>query len=110
MSDYKLPELPSDEELGITKEDKEKYKDEGPGEGGLSKAELLALLGDSPSGGAKGGKGGDGKGGKKKDKEKPPTDAKGAAPKTEAPRASRRGPLTLGLLVAMVALTASRLG
>jgi hypothetical protein len=27
MADYKLPELPSDDELGITKEDRERYEE-----------------------------------------------------------------------------------
>jgi hypothetical protein len=108
MSDYKLPELPSDEELGITKEDREQYADQAPGEGELSKTELLALLGDAPASGGKGGKPGSGR--DKKNKEK--KDAAGKAPAQAAdeptPRKRGRGPLTAALLVALVALSGSR--
>jgi hypothetical protein len=48
MSDYDFPELPSDDELGITEEDRKKYgedlADDGPE---LSDKELAALLGDA---------------------------------------------------------------
>ena len=48
MADYDLPELPSDEELGITEEDREKYgdaiEDDGPE---LSNEEMAMLLGGS---------------------------------------------------------------
>ena len=46
MSDFKLPELPSDDELGITKEDLEKYG--GDDEPEMSPEEMAALLGESP--------------------------------------------------------------
>lgn len=50
MSDFDLPDLPSDEELGITDEDKEKYGDELPDDGPeLSEEEVAALLGGSAS-------------------------------------------------------------
>lgn len=46
MSDYDFPELPSDEELGITDEDREKYADQvGDDSPEMSEAELAALLG-----------------------------------------------------------------
>jgi hypothetical protein len=106
MADFKLPELPSDDELGITKEDRERYGDEAGGTGdevGLSKEELLALLGDEPAKPAA-------KGPKKKD-EKPPKEAPadGGGPTAPAAgRSGRRGPLTLALLVVLVALSSSR--
>jgi hypothetical protein len=108
MADYKLPELPSDDELGITKEDRERYGDAAGGkdeEVGLSKEELLALLGDEP---AKPG----GKGPRKKDAppakatKTPAGDAGGAL--APAARSGRRGPLTLALLLLMVGLSSSR--
>lgn len=50
MSDFDFPELPSDEELGITKEDREAYEEEvGADDPEMSAAELAALLGDTPS-------------------------------------------------------------
>jgi hypothetical protein len=108
MADYKLPELPSDDELGITKEDRERYGDDASGRGeqvGLSKEELLALLGDEP---AKPGA----RDPKKKDAKSPqsakaPPGDTGGAP-APAARSGRRGPLTLALLVLMVALSSSR--
>ena len=46
MSDYDFPELPSDEELGITEEDRKKYEEDLPDDGPeMSDAELAALLG-----------------------------------------------------------------
>jgi hypothetical protein len=105
MADYKLPELPSDEELGITKEDRERY-DKGPTEGELSKDELLALLGEAPA------KPKAGKSDKKKDPKAGPSP--GEAPSTTSTSSTagatgrRRGPLTLVLLVVAAALTSSR--
>ena len=50
MSDYDFPELPSDEELGITDADREEYeKDLGDDRPEMSDAELAALLGESPA-------------------------------------------------------------
>jgi hypothetical protein len=47
MSDYDFPELPSDEELGITDEDREKYGEDLPADGPeMSDAKLAALLGE----------------------------------------------------------------
>ncbi len=47
MTDYKIPELPSDDELGISKKDLEEYsRNEKPE---LSEKEMTALLGEAPS-------------------------------------------------------------
>ncbi len=99
MADFKIPELPSDDELGITKEDRERY-DEGPSEGEMSKAELLALLGDEPSkpGAKKPTKGG-GENGPRK------SSAPAAA---TVGRRGRRGPVTLFLLLGMAVIATSR--
>jgi hypothetical protein len=110
MSDYKLPELPSDEELGITKKDRERYADQLPAdEGEMSKSELLALLGDSPAGSGKGG-------GKDKKKDKKPEgkgksapSAGGAAPASEGPRGRSRGVLTLFALLVVAVGSSGRL-
>jgi hypothetical protein len=49
MSDWKLPDLPSDEELGITDEDREKYGEELPSDGPeFSEEEMAALFGEAP--------------------------------------------------------------
>jgi hypothetical protein len=51
MSDYKIPDLPSDDDLGITDEDREFLKKElGEDSPEISDAELRALLGDEPAG------------------------------------------------------------
>ena len=111
MANYKLPELPSDDELGITKEDRE-LADEGPYEGELTGEELLALLEDTP-GGAKGGAK-DSKA-KKKDKKKKEKGAKEpAAPESapavaEGPRSRWRGVLTAVALLAMAVVGSSRM-
>jgi hypothetical protein len=53
MSDFDFPELPSDDELGITDEDREQYAKDFPDDGPeMSDAELAALLGGSQTGGA----------------------------------------------------------
>ncbi len=50
MSDYNIPDLPSDEELGITKEDRENYGEElGADQPEMSDAERAALLGGTTS-------------------------------------------------------------
>lgn len=50
MSDYKLPDLPSDDDLGITDADREEYEKHFGDEGGeMSEAELASLLGESPA-------------------------------------------------------------
>jgi CheY-like chemotaxis protein len=49
MSKFNVPELPSDDELGITDEDRQQHEDElPPGPPELSAAEVEALLGPSP--------------------------------------------------------------
>jgi len=51
MSDYDFPDLPSDEELGITDEDREAYaKEFGDEPAEMSDTEMRALLGDAPAG------------------------------------------------------------
>lgn len=102
MADYKLPELPSDDELGITKEDRERYGDDaGSSEGGLSKDELLALLGEEPGKASS-------KGPQKGGKEPPPAGAEPPGRASVGGGAGRRGPLTMALLVLIVALSTSR--
>jgi hypothetical protein len=50
MSDYKFPELPSDDELGITDDDREQFAKDFPDDGQeMSDAELASLLGESPA-------------------------------------------------------------
>lgn len=50
MADFNLPELPSDEELGITDEDREHLEGELPDDGPeLSAEEMAALLGEVPT-------------------------------------------------------------
>jgi hypothetical protein len=104
MADYKLPELPSDDELGITKEDRERYGDEGSGEGEMSKEELLALLGDAPTK-PKGKK--DSKSNAKPGKSEKKPSAVETSGTAGAP-SRRRGAVTLALLVVMAALASSR--
>lgn len=49
MSDFEFPELPSDEELGITDEDRKALEEDGASDKPeMSDAELAALLGDTP--------------------------------------------------------------
>ena len=49
MSDYDLPDLPSDDDLGITDEDLEEYAQDFPDDGpAMSEEEMLALLGEVP--------------------------------------------------------------
>ena len=50
MSDNDLPDLPSDEELGITADDRERYEEDLPEERPeLSEEEMLAFLGETVS-------------------------------------------------------------
>ena len=50
MSDFEFPDLPSDEELGITDEDRDAYDKEFGNEApDTSDAEVAELLGDTPS-------------------------------------------------------------
>lgn len=48
MTDFDLPDLPSDKDLGITDEDHEFLKEMGEDRPEMSDAEMKALLGDSP--------------------------------------------------------------
>ena len=58
MSDYDFPELPSDDELGITDEDRKEYEKNLPDDGPeMNDAELAALLGEVPGGRAAAGAG-----------------------------------------------------
>ena len=87
MSDYKLPELPSDEDLGIDEKDLEQYAEKSERE--LSPSELLAFLDDEP---------GTRDPGKAKAQRDEPARAQ---PKTsEPPRSRWKGPATLLVLAA----------
>lgn len=107
MSDFKIPDLPSDDDLGITKEDLEKYggDDDKPE---LSEAEMAALLGEAPRPApsapprAKAAPGG--KEAKAPPPKSPPPPKKAApAPgEPEGPRSRWRGP---AVAVALLALT-----
>lgn len=106
MTDYDLPDLPSDEELGITEEDRKEYEQEGEGAGAGGKAskKRKATKRGKPSGGSGAGEGdgtgaGDGGGG-------PPSG--GPAPLEPAP--TWRGPVTLLLLFALSLFASSRTG
>jgi len=107
MADYKLPELPSDDELGITDEDRDAFRKDMPSERPeLTPEELLALLSDAPTRPGTQKKGA-GKG------DKGPTPGAPAAPKVAAAPARRsrlRGPLTLALLVGVGLVSSSRTG
>jgi len=57
MSDFRIPELPSDEELGITDEDRESLEEDLPQDGPeLSAEEMAALLGETRASAPKRGK------------------------------------------------------
>jgi hypothetical protein len=110
MADYKLPELPSDDELGITKADREALgKDVPDDRPEMTPEELLALLDDTP--GPKGapkketGRGGRGPAGGA------PGETKAAAARPgQAPRGKLRGPVTLVLLMGVCLVSSSRTG
>jgi hypothetical protein len=101
MSDFKLPELPSDDELGITDEDLEELggeiSDDGPE---MSSDEMAALLGESST--------------------PAPEQAREGAPQAKGaarprvleggPRSRWRGPVTLALLLAVCVVSSSRTG
>jgi len=98
MTDYKLPELPSDDELGITEDDRRSFEDERTREGSeLTAEEMEALLG-GPAGEAG-----------------PATPGAGPAPPrqprvAEGPRSRWRGPVTLAVLVATSVVASTRTG
>ncbi|MGD8728315.1 MAG: M20/M25/M40 family metallo-hydrolase, partial [Gemmatimonadota bacterium] len=132
MSDFDLPELPSDEELGITDEDREKYgddlQDDGPE---MSADEMAALLGEEAKpkktaepkkkqkkqkrqrraraakpteGGPGGGTTEDGPGEETPEGRIPPT------PEPTGPGIRWRGPLTLAAMVVVAVVASSRTG
>jgi len=110
MSDFKLPELPSDEELGITDEDRESLEEGLPRDGPeLSAEEMSALLGESPAP-----KKERKKENKKEKREKLSWGARrarrAAVAEAEGPRSRWKGPATLALLVTMAGVASSRTG
>jgi hypothetical protein len=118
MSDYKLPELPSDDELGITDEDKDKYGQESEPE--LSPDERAALLGGSgkaPGGPPVGGAGTPPPATPKEKEKEKAAQKEAKAPKEPRERRPRRvdaapptrwkGPVTFVLLAALGFLSSS---
>lgn len=97
MSEFKLPDLPSDDQLGITDQDREAYQDEPE----LTPEEMRALgLEDAktpppPPGGGEPPR-------KKKKKERAPR-----LPEPSGPRSRWRGPVTLAVLAAAAWLSSS---
>jgi len=124
MTDYKLPDLPSDDELGITDEDREKYGEED--EGSELSAEERRMLGlDDPEPKAPPDGGEPPKARKKKKTKKgkeapspppppPPGDeppkakAKERPPEAPGPRSRWRGPAMLVALLASAWLTSAQ--
>jgi MFS family permease len=90
MGDYKLPELPSDEELGITDADRELLEDDGPAAADAPGDETLKGRAAEPPAGQ-------------------PPKGSGPLPTTE-PRNRWKGPLTLVLLVAAAWISSPRTG
>ncbi len=134
MGKYDLPDLPSDDELGITEEDRRAYEEDLPAERPeLSDAEMAALLGETarPEGAAappsRKEKRARAKKEKKQKKAKPPKEKRvkeaaakalsagegataGSSPATPGGAAARwRGPVTLGLLLGVAVLSSSRM-
>jgi hypothetical protein len=140
MTDYDLPELPSDKDLGITEEDRKSLEEDFPEDRPeLSAEEMSALLGDGPAHPEK--EGGKPKKAKKKrlgwqarwamrtaeaeagtKTEARPEAKAGKNPKDstakntarpgadEGPRSRWRGPVTLALLIAVSVVASSRTG
>jgi hypothetical protein len=115
MSKFEPPDLPSDEELGITAEDRKRLEEEAPVERPeLSKEEMVALLGEtfSPKSGGgpadEKGKRRDKKDEKKKEPKRETSGARAAAPEPSGVRSRVRGPLTLAILVVVAALSTGR--
>lgn len=103
MSDFKIPELPSDDELGINEKDLEKFLEDDSPE--LSDKEMAALLGEAP-------KAPPPPPGKKppKDPPKDPPKKKEAAPRPQEPSGPRsrwRGPAVLVFLMVLAWLSSS---
>lgn len=118
MSDFKIPDLPSDDDLGITEEDRRKYG--GDDEPELSAKEMAELLGEAPKAPPKSppkspprsppesppGKSPPSKG--PPPPEGPPRKKAGpAAREPEGPRSRWRGPAMLAALLAASWLTSS---
>jgi hypothetical protein len=115
MSDFELPELPSDEDLGITEEDLEHLPEEEPE---LSAEEMAALLGESAAPSSSPADGGTSP---KKTRRKKAKKAEPAAkerktegakdgpdkPAPPTPRGRWRGPITLASLVVLAFLASS---
>ena len=129
MSKYDLPDLPSDDELGISEEDRDAYEAHPEERPELSKEEMIALLGETFSPKAAGAAGGSGKRetrkaakkAKKAEKEKlrqerkagkgePAEGVAAPPPVAEGARSRWRGPVTLALLVGLAAVTSSSTG
>jgi len=109
MSDFDFPDLPSDDELGITDEDREQFEQDLADDAtGASDPELKTLLGDTPAkpgGGAQTGASGDGQGSQKE-----PAAASTAGGRDDAVRRKWRGPLTLLALLLISAFASTRTG
>jgi hypothetical protein len=114
MSKFKMPDLPSDDELGITDEDRERYEEDLPADRPeLSKDEMVALLGQTfapkQPGGSEAAAKGKKKKPKKEKKKRTRMSAAGAAATlaSTGPRTRVRGPATLAALVGLAAFSSS---
>ncbi|GMV03774.1 MAG: aminopeptidase [Gemmatimonadota bacterium] len=109
MSDFKIPELPSDDELGITEDDRQKYGGDDKPE--LSAKEMAELLGEAPKPPPKAPPAAKlppkDKGGPKPPPEPPPKKAAPAPREPAGPRGRGRGPAMLAALVVATWLTSS---
>ena len=136
MTDYKLPDLPSDDDLGITDGDREEYEKNFPDDGPeMTDTEMAALLGDSPpqkKEPAKPTRRDKRKAAKEvrreekrrakeaksraKETDRAPEKETDRAPETAAPsvaaasRSRWRGPVTLAILTAIAVFSSSRTG
>jgi hypothetical protein len=111
MSKYDPPELPSDETLGITEEDRKALERELPADRPeLSKDEMIALLGESfpPEAGVPAGETRAQARKRNKQKASAASSALAAAPRAAGLRSRARGPFTLFALVAVAALSSTR--
>ena len=108
MSDFKIPDLPSDDELGINEKDLEEFLDKDAPE--MSDKEMAALLGESPRKtpppppppGKK-----TPKGPPKKSPKSPPKDPSPRPQEPSGPRSRWRGPGVLAALVILAFLSSS---
>lgn len=133
MTDYKLPDLPSDDDLGITDGDREEYEKNFPDDGPeMTDTEMAALLGDSPPQKKKPTRRDKRKAAKEarreekrrakeaksraKETDRAPEKETDRAPETAAPsvaaasRSRWRGPVTLAILTAIAVFSSSRTG